>query len=104
MPERRLAISLPLQGFEVSEYGGFAREAERRGYTDAWSAEVDSVDCFTPLAAIGATTGLRLGTAIANVYTRGPATLAQTAASMASLAPGRFVLGIGSGSGTIVEG
>jgi probable F420-dependent oxidoreductase len=104
VPEKRLAISPPFQGFEVSEYAAIAREAEKLGYTDAWSAEVDGVDCFTPLAAIGATTGLRLGTAIANVYTRGPATLAQTAASMASLAPGRFVLGLGSGSSTIVEG
>jgi probable F420-dependent oxidoreductase len=41
--------------------------------------------------------------AIANVYTRGPVMLAQTAASLADLAPGRFVLGIGSGSQPIVE-
>jgi probable F420-dependent oxidoreductase len=104
VPEKRLAVSLPLQGFEVAEYAAIAQQAENLGYTDVWSAEVDSFDCFTGLAAIGATTGLRLGTAIANVYTRGPATLAQTAASMVSLAPGRFVLGIGSGSSTIVEG
>jgi probable F420-dependent oxidoreductase len=46
---------------------------------------------------------MRLGTAIANVYTRGPATLAQSAASIADLAPGRFEFGIGSGSQPIVE-
>ncbi|WP_146751182.1 LLM class flavin-dependent oxidoreductase, partial [Pseudomonas aeruginosa] len=46
---------------------------------------------------------MRLGTAIANVYTRGPATLASTAAGLADLAPGRFVLGIGAGSQPIVE-
>jgi probable F420-dependent oxidoreductase len=37
------------------------------------------------------------------VYTRGPATLASTAAGLADVAPGRFVLGIGAGSQPIVE-
>src|SRR5260370_12481628 len=46
---------------------------------------------------------MRIGIATANVYRRGPATLASTAAGLADLAPGRFVLGIGSGSQPIVE-
>jgi probable F420-dependent oxidoreductase len=36
-------------------------------------------------------------------YTRAPALMAQSAASMADAAPGRFVLGIGSSSNVIVE-
>ncbi len=100
---KRLAISVPLDGVSLAEHGELAREAERLGYTDAWSFEADGLDCFTPLAVIGATTRMRLGTAIANVFTRGPATLAMCAASIADLAPGRFVLGIGAGSQPIVE-
>ena len=104
MAKKRWALSVPMDGFSIADLGGIAREAERLGYTDAWSFEVDGVDGFTPLAAIGAaTTGMRLGIAIANVYTRGPATLASTAAGLADLAPGRFTLGIGSGSQLIVE-
>jgi probable F420-dependent oxidoreductase len=103
MAKKRWSLSVPMDGFAMGELGDLAREAERLGYTDAWSFEVDGVDCFTPLAVIGAATGMRLGTAIANVYTRGPATLASTAAGLADLAPGRFVLGIGSGSQPIVE-
>jgi probable F420-dependent oxidoreductase len=103
MAKKRWSLSVPMDGFAMGELGDLAREAERLGYTDAWSFEVDGVDCFTPLAVIGAATGMRLGTAIANVYTRGPATLASTAAGLAELAPGRFVLGIGSGSKPIVE-
>src|SRR5439155_59666 len=80
-----------------------AREAERLGYTDAWSLGVDGVDCFAPLAVVGLATRLRVGTAIANVYTRGPATLALSAAGIAEIAPGRFCLGIGSGSEPVVE-
>jgi probable F420-dependent oxidoreductase len=103
MAKKRWSLSVPMDGFSIPELGEVAREAERLGYTDAWSFEVDGVDGFTPLGVIGMATGMRLGTAIANVYTRGPATLASTAAALADLAPGRFILGIGSGSQVIVE-
>jgi len=92
-----------MEGFSLPEHVEIAREAERLGYTDAWSFEVDGADCFSPLAVVAGATQMRLGTAIANVYTRGPATLAQSAASIADLAPGRFHFGIGSGSQPIVE-
>ena len=100
---KRIALSVPLQGYTIAEHPKLAQEAEALGYTDSWSFEVDGNDCFTPLAVLAGTTNMRLGTAIANVYTRGPATLAQCAASMAEAAPGRFELGIGSGSQPIVE-
>src|SRR6266511_1841548 len=44
-----------------------------------------------------------LGSAIAPAATRGPALLAMSAAAMAEAAPGRFALGIGASSQTIVE-
>src|SRR6266853_3298392 len=100
---KRWSLSVPMDGFALPELTEVAREAEQWGYTDAWSFEVDGIDAFTPLAVIGLATNRRLGTAIANVYTRGPATLASTAAGLADLAPGRFVLGIGAGSQPIVE-
>jgi len=103
MGKKRWSLSVPMEGFTLPELADLAREAERLGYTDAWSYEVDGADGFTPLAVIAQASGLRVGTAIANVYTRGPATLASTAAGLADLAPGRFVLGIGSGSQVIVE-
>src|SRR5439155_645171 len=74
------ALSVPLDGFTLAEHGEIAREAERLGYTDAWSYEIDGVDCFAPLAVVGVATSMRLGTAIVNVYTRGPPTLAVSAA------------------------
>ena len=103
MIAKRWALSVPMDGFLLAEHGEIAREAEALGYTDAWSFEVDHVDCFSPLAVVGVATGMRVGTAIANVYTRGPATLASCAAGIAEIAPGRFCLGIGAGSQPIVE-
>ena len=103
MGQKRWALSLPLDGFTLAEHVDIAREAERLGYTDGWSLEVDGLDCFSPLAVVAAATHMRVGTAIANVYTRGPATLAMCAAGLAEVAPGRFCLGIGAGSQPIVE-
>jgi probable F420-dependent oxidoreductase len=100
---KRRALSVPFDGLALAEHAEIAREAERLGYTDAWSLEADGVDCFAPLAVVGMATSMRLGTAIANVYTRGPATLAMCAAGIAEIAPGRFCLGIGAGSSPIVE-
>jgi probable F420-dependent oxidoreductase len=74
------------------------------GYTDIWSAEADGADAFTPLALAAAwEPRLRLGTAIVPAYTRAPACFAQSVASLADAAPGRFAIGIGSSSNVIVE-
>ena len=74
------------------------------GYADAWSAEVDGADAFTPLAlAAEWAPRLRLGTAIVPAFTRSPALISQSAAAIADAAPGRFILGIGASSQTLVE-
>lgn len=99
---KRVALSVPYE-MPLGAHAELAREMEGLGYTDAWSYEVDGSDAFVPLAVVATATSMRVGTAIANVYTRGPATLAMCAGAMAELAPGRFVLGIGSGSEPIVE-
>jgi len=68
------------------------------------SAEAMGHDAFTPLALASQwAPSMRLGTAIVPAYTRGPALLASTVASMADAAPGRFVLGVGTSSNVIVE-
>jgi probable F420-dependent oxidoreductase len=77
---------------------------ESCGYTDAWTAEADGSDALVPIGVAAAMSKtLRLGSAIANVFTRGPALLAQQAASANEAAPGRFVLGIGASSHAIVQ-
>ena len=100
----RWGITFPLEGVPLLEHREVLQEAERLGYTDAWTAEVDGTDAFVPLAlAASWTSELRLGCAIANVFTRGPALLAMEAAAVAEAAPGRFCLGIGTSSPAIVE-
>lgn len=100
---KRWSLSLPLSGLTLADHEPVIKEAEQLGYTDAWSSEVDGTDAFTPLALTATWSQMRVGTAIANVYTRGPLTLANSALSLAETAPGRFVLGLGVASQPIVE-
>jgi probable F420-dependent oxidoreductase len=95
---------LPLDGLGLLECVELARVAEDLGYTDVWTSEINGADGFTLLAAIAVQTrSVRLGLAIAPVYTRPPALLAMTAASLQALSQGRFCLGLGSSTEPIVE-
>jgi probable F420-dependent oxidoreductase len=96
-------MTVPLPGHLHSHRERLVELADM-GYTDIWSAESDGADAFTPLALAAAwEPRLRLGTAIVPAYTRSPACFAQSVASMADAAPGRFAIGIGSSSNVIVE-
>jgi len=96
-------LTIPLLGVPLPEHAEVIRALPDLGYTDVWSAETNGTDAFTPLALAAAwEPSLRLGTAIVPVYTRGPALIAMSAASLAAAAPGRFVLGLGASSPVIV--
>jgi probable F420-dependent oxidoreductase len=100
----RLGITIPLDGFFNHHMVELAREAERLGFTDAWSSETFQNDSFTPLAAAAvATQRMRLGTAIVNVFTRPAPLIAMAAASVQQISNGRLVLGVGLSTPTIVE-
>jgi probable F420-dependent oxidoreductase len=100
----RWGITIPLTGVPLAAHRELIERLPDLGYTDAWSAETVGADAFTPLVLASQwAPRLRLGTAIVPVYTRGPGLLAMSAAALAELAPGRFVLGIGTSSPVIVE-
>lgn len=102
--KQRWGITLPLPGIPLAEQGQIVAGLSALGYTDAWSSEVSGADAFMPLSlAAQWDTDLRLGTAIVPVFTRGPALLAMSGATLAGLAPGRFVLGIGTSSPSVVQ-
>jgi probable F420-dependent oxidoreductase len=99
----RWGLTLPLPGVPLADHAAIVRALPDLGYTDVWTAETNGTDAFTPLALASAwEPTLRLGTAIVPVFTRGPALIAMSAASLAAAAPGRFVLGLGASSPVIV--
>ncbi|WP_067505158.1 LLM class F420-dependent oxidoreductase [Actinoplanes sp. TFC3] len=92
-------MTVPLGGVALTEHAAVYEALSAAGFTDFWSSEVNGTDAFTPLTLASIwQPQARLGTAIAPVFTRGPALLAMTAAALAEAAPGRFQLGIGASS------
>jgi len=100
----RWGLTLPLTGVPLPAQRDLVASLPDLGYTDAWSAELNGIDGFTPLTLASQwAPQLRLGTAIVGIYTRAPVSLAVQAGTLAALAPGRFVLGIGTSSQVAVE-
>jgi probable F420-dependent oxidoreductase len=99
----RWGMTVPFAGVPLSDHAAALSALADAGFTDVWSSEVSGTDAFTPLALAAVwEPRLRLGTAIAPVFTRGPSLLAMSAAALAETAPGRFQLGIGASSPVVV--
>jgi probable F420-dependent oxidoreductase len=97
-------MTIPFGDVPLRDLGPLVRQVEEAGYESVWSAEATALDGFTPLVvAAQHSERLRLVTGIVNVFTRGPAVLAQTAAALADVSDGRFTLGLGTSSNVIVE-
>ncbi len=80
-------------------------QAERLGISRVWLTTGAGPDAIAVFAAAAAKTGsVRMGTAIVPTFPRHPLVLAQQAADIAQLAPGRFTLGLGPSHGAGVEG
>src|SRR5215210_1663004 len=102
--DRRIGVTLPLAGQTLRESIDVARAMEGAGFTDIWTAEVAGTDSFGVTSALGAATeSARIGVAIIPVYTRPPALIAMGAATAQQASAGRFALGIGASTPTIVE-
>ena len=78
--------------------------AEQAGVESIWMPEAWGRDAFMALAAIARSTQrVKLGTGIVNVYSRSPAALAMSVASLDELSNGRAILGLGSSGPGVVE-
>jgi probable F420-dependent oxidoreductase len=100
----RLGASLPLPP-DLDMCRRVAEYAEILGYESLWIADTGAgPDAFVVSAvAAGVTRRARIGTAVIPIYTRALAVHAAGAGSVAQLAPGRFILGLGISSETIVD-
>jgi probable F420-dependent oxidoreductase len=102
--QSRWGLTLPLSGLSLAAQKDLVAGLPELGYTDVWSGELNGIDGFTPLILASQwAPQLRLGTAIVGIYTRAPVSLAVQAGTLAALAPGKFVMGIGTSSQVAVE-
>lgn len=98
-------LALPLNlGLRIGGYADVARRAEALGYDRVWAAEAGNGDAFGTLTAVGAATErIGLATGVLPIYTRTPSLMAASAATLQDVSGGRFTLGVGVSSPTIVS-
>ncbi|MCU4753812.1 TIGR04024 family LLM class F420-dependent oxidoreductase [Halobacteria archaeon AArc-curdl1] len=103
-PIRTLHLPVAAQP-TVDSLVDIARAGEEHGYKRAWLPETWGRDAVTVLTQIAAgTEEIGIGPSIANVYSRSPALLGQTAATLQEVSDGRMRLGIGPSGPAVIEG
>ena len=102
----KLGLNLPYEGsLSFPEAVELAQRAEALGYESVWMPEAYGTDAVSILGALAARTErIQLGTGIVNVFSRTPALLAQTAATLDLISGGRFILGLGTSGHQVVTG
>jgi len=80
-------------------------EAERLGFSQAWTGEAYGTDAVTPAAwMLARTSRIRVGTGIMQIPARTPACAAMTAMTLQLMSGGRFLCGLGVSGPQVVEG
>src|SRR2546430_1831330 len=87
-----------------TEHLSYAQRADELGYDTIFVPEAWSRDAFTTLGWIAANTRrIRLGPGIVNVFSRTPALIAQSIATLDEVSGGRAVLGLGTSGAKVIE-
>ena len=101
----RLGVSIPVEErLPIPRLVELAQAAERLGYDTVVAGEVAGADIFSLLSAVAvATDRITIGSGVVPMATRTVPLLAMGFQSLASLAPGRVLAGVGVSSPTVVE-
>lgn len=103
-PPLGLSLGVPPPPAERTRILECAAVADDLGVDSLWVAEASGRDAVSFLTALALQTRrVRLGSGIVNPFSRTPATLAMTFATLDELSGGRMVIGLGSSSANVVE-
>jgi alkanesulfonate monooxygenase SsuD/methylene tetrahydromethanopterin reductase-like flavin-dependent oxidoreductase (luciferase family) len=105
MQKLRVGVVAYWKGYDRKIYLKAAQLADELGYESFWVPEAWGYNCFPLLTEMALKTKrIKLATGIVNIYSRSPALLAMSAATMHEISDGRFMLGIGSSAERVIEG
>lgn len=92
------------RGFDRRELTECVRAADACGYDSFWMPEAWEREAFTTLAELATQTSrIGLGTGVVNVFSRSPALIAMSAATVDEISGGRFRLGLGTSGARVIE-
>lgn len=102
--QRKIGLHLSMASSALADCPRLAKEAEERGYSSLWIAEVNGPDAFLTLGAIArATTTADLATGIVPIQIRTPGVMAMGFLTLNELSGGRAIAGLGVSTPVIVE-
>jgi F420-dependent oxidoreductase-like protein len=91
-------------GFDKRDLIECVRAADACGYDSFWLSEAWEREAFTILTELALRTErIHLGTGIINVFSRSPALIAMSAATLDEISGGRFRLGLGTSGARVIE-
>lgn len=101
----RIGVSFSLQqASDTLQTFETAKLAEALGFDSLWVPEAWGRDAFTLLAALAVQTHrIALATGIVNIFSRTPAVVAQSIASLDDISEGRAILGLGASGARVIE-
>jgi probable F420-dependent oxidoreductase len=101
----RIGVSVPVEErLPAGRLVELARAAERGGFDTVVAGEVQGPEAMALLGAVAASTErITIGSGVVPMATRGPTLTAMGFATLASLAPGRILVGVGVSSPLVVE-
>lgn len=78
--------------------------ADRLGYDSIWLGESWGYELFTSMAdLVRVTSRIKIGAGIANIFSRSPALIASTVATLDERSGGRIILGLGPSGANVIE-
>lgn len=104
MSEIGLRIPDENYGYDSNGIAELARFAEEQGYNSVWMPELQGLNAFMVLSQVAErTSDIGLGTGIVNVYSRTPALLAMSTATLDQQSDGRAILGLAASSKVTIQ-
>jgi alkanesulfonate monooxygenase SsuD/methylene tetrahydromethanopterin reductase-like flavin-dependent oxidoreductase (luciferase family) len=105
MTTERIGLIAFWKNYDRKLYLRAAELADDLGYDSFWLPEAWGYEIFSLLAEMALKTKrIKLGTGIVNVFSRTPALIAMSAATVDEMSEGRFCLGIGTSGKKVIEG
>ena len=100
----KLGVTVAWQGATIEALTAIASEADKLGFGYFWVPEAWGLEALSTISHIlDRTSNMRVGVGIANVFSRSAALIGMACVTLDQIAPGRFVLGLGSSGRAVVE-
>jgi len=104
LENRSAGVTVAWQGSTIEGFTAIAGEADRLGFEYFWVPEAWGTEAFSVASyLLSKTSKIRVGTGILNIFSRSAALIGMGYATLDQLAPGRFILGLGSSGKALVE-